>query len=242
MANAAELQALKQAVYEANMLLVQWQLVVHTWGNASGISADRQYMVIKPSGVSYHELEPAAMVVVELATGAVVNSSLRPSSDAPTHRALYLHDPQLQGIVHTHSSYATSWAQAGLDLPCLGTTHADHFAGPIPCTRLLKPEEIVRDYEYNTGMVIIEEFTRRQLSFATMPAVLVRDHGPFILSTTSALAAATLARTLETIAQMAFQTQMLNPHPNIEPALFKKHYHRKHGAKAYYGQPPVKSP
>ena len=237
MYNKKEISALKQAVYEANMLLVDYKLVIHTWGNVSGITQNRDYLVIKPSGVAYQSLQAEDMVIVEMATGRVIDSQYQPSSDTPTHRLIYLNDNQIQGIVHTHSPYAVAWAQAGEDIPCFGTTHADNFYGSVPCTRELSEEEIAKDYEYNTGIVIIQDFEKRQKTFEQIPAVLVKEHGPFTFSTKSPKDAVDLALTLEEVAKMAIYTMTINPRQTAANQFLQdKHYWRKHGKNAYYGQ------
>ena len=223
---------LKQAVFEANLALVQQGLVKLTWGNASGIDREKGLVVIKPSGILYDELTPEDMVVLDL-DGNVVDSKLNPSSDTPTHLHLYQALPSIGGIVHTHSEWATSWAQACRDIPCLGTTHADHFYGPVPCTRLLTPAEIQGQYERAAGEVIGERFTG--LDPLEVPGVLVAEHGPFCWGKTVA-EAVKHAVILEEIAKMAFRTVMLGKEHPVQAALLEKHYHRKHGPDAYYGQ------
>lgn len=237
MNNKNEIELLKKEVYEANMLLNKYNLVIHTWGNVSGITKDRKYMAIKPSGVSYDELKASDMVVIDLETEKIIESKLNPSSDTPTHILIYKEDINVNGIVHTHSPYAVAWAQAGKDIPCFGTTHADNFYGPIPCTRELKESEINNQYEYNTGLVIIEDFKKRKYSFASMPAVLVKEHGPFVFSYNSSKNAVDIALTLEEVAKMAFMTHLINPsQKHANQYLQDKHYYRKHGKNAYYGQ------
>ncbi|MCS6816858.1 MAG: L-ribulose-5-phosphate 4-epimerase [Blastocatellia bacterium] len=228
------LEELKERVCAANLRLVREGLVILTWGNASGISRRDGVMVIKPSGVPYEQLRPEHMVVVSVETGEVVEGTLRPSSDTPTHLELYRAFPQIGGIVHTHSLYATIWAQAGREIPPLGTTHADYFHGPIPCTRPLTPEEIATDYEAYTGRVIVERFAG--LDPRHMPAVLVAGHAPFVWGETVE-AAVEVAIVLEYVAHMALETLRLNPssEPISEP-LLDKHFFRKHGPGAYYGQ------
>jgi L-ribulose-5-phosphate 4-epimerase len=223
---------LKQAVFEANLTLVKEGLVKLTWGNASGIDRVKGLLVIKPSGISYEEMTPQDMVVLDL-EGNVVDSHLKPSSDTPTHLFLYQAFPSLGGIVHTHSGWATSWAQACRSIPCLGTTHADHFYGPVPCTRLLTPAEIQGQYELATGKVIQEKFA--DLNPLEVPGVLVAEHGPFCWGKTVA-EAVKHAVILEEIAKMAFRTVMLGKDFPVQPALLEKHYLRKHGPDAYYGQ------
>jgi len=229
------LEELKERVCEANLRLVREGLVRLTWGNASGLSRQDGVLVIKPSGVPYDRMRPEHMVVVSLETGEVVEGDLRPSSDTPTHRELYRAFPEIGGIVHTHSLYATIWAQACREIPPLGTTHADYFRGPVPCTRSLMPEEILSDYETNTGRVIVERFA--SINPQHMPAVLVAGHAPFTWGATVEAAVET-AIVLECIARMALETLRLNPlcEP-ISEALLEKHFFRKHGSGAYYGQP-----
>ena len=227
------LEELKQKVYEANMLLPAYQLVTFTWGNVSGIDREKGLFVIKPSGVPYEEMKPEDMVVLDL-DGNVVEGKWKPSSDTPTHLRLYNAFPDCGGIVHTHSRWATVFAQAGKAIPALGTTHADDFYGPIPCTRLLTAEEIAGEYEAETGNVIIE--TLRGHDPMAVPAALVHSHGPFAWGR-DAMEAVHNAVVLEEVAMMAFHTQMLtsdrDPMPQV---LLDKHFLRKHGPNAYYGQ------
>ena len=228
--------ALKSAVWQANVDLVQSGLVVLTWGNVSGADRDADVMVIKPSGVDYARMQPSDMVVVSLSSGAVLEGSLRPSSDTPTHLHLYREFAALGGVAHTHSSHAVSWAQAERDVPCLGTTHADHFYGPIPVTRRLRDDEVRGDYEHNTGVVIVECFRARALDPVSMPAVLVAGHGPFAWGG-SPRKAVENAIALEATCRMAMDTLQLNPNASgIDQVLLDKHHDRKHGARAYYGQ------
>lgn len=227
------LEELKKQVYEANMLLPRYGLVTFTWGNVSGIDRERGLFVIKPSGVDYDQLGPEDMVVVDL-EGLCVEGSYRPSSDTATHLELYKAFPQIGGIVHTHSSWATSWAQAGRNIPCYGTTHADYFYGEILCARSLKPDEIQTDYEKHTGMVIVETLKGRDPMAS--PGVLCTNHGPFAWGKDSHEAVHN-AVVMEEVAKMACRTETLNH--NVQPApqrLQDKHYFRKHGANAYYGQ------
>ena len=223
---------IKLAVFEANMALVKEGLVKLTWGNASGFDRVKGLVVIKPTGISYDEMTPDDMVVMDL-EGNILESRLKPSSDTATHLLLYKAFPEIGGIVHTHSEWATSWAQACRELPCLGTTHADHFFGPVPCTRLLTPEEIMGQYEQATGMVIQETFSG--IDPLEVPGVLVAEHGPFCWGKTVA-EAVKHAIILEEIAKMAFRTVMLGKSGPVQPAILKKHYQRKHGPDAYYGQ------
>ncbi len=229
-----KLQELKRQVWEANLLLPKYDLVTFTWGNVSGIDREAGLVVIKPSGVSYEAMTPDDMVVVSLATGARVDGSYHPSSDTPTHLALYRAFPELGGIVHTHSPWATSFAQAGRSLDALGTTHGDYFYGPIPCTRPMSAEEIAGDYEAETGNVIVEAFRGR--AAMDIPGVLVHSHGPFTWGK-DPRDAVEHAVILEQIAFMNYHTLMLNREAGpMQQALLDKHYLRKHGANAYYGQ------
>lgn len=230
------LEQLKQSVFEANMALPRHGLVTFTWGNVSGIDRDAGLVVIKPSGVEYAVMRPEDMVVVDLVTGAVVEGRLKPSSDTATHLVLYCAFPSIGGIVHTHSRHATIWAQAGRDLPATGTTHADYFYGPIPCTRKMTDAEIAGAYEAETGQVIIETFTARRLDPMDIPAVLVHSHGPFAFGR-SPDAAVHNAVVLEEVAHMGIFTEMLSPGlPPMQSSLLDRHYLRKHGVGAYYGQ------
>lgn len=230
------LEELKRQVCEANLLLPKYDLVTFTWGNVSGVDRERGLMVIKPSGVSYDTMTPEDMVVVSLATGEKEEGKWKPSSDTPTHAALYNSFPDCGGIVHTHSRWATSWAQAGMGIPAYGTTHGDYFYGEIPCTRRMTSEEIAGSYEQETGNVIIEAFRSRAIEPAQVPAVLVHSHGPFTWGTDPHNAVHN-AVVLEELAFMAFHTAMLNPKISImQQELLDKHYLRKHGKNAYYGQ------
>lgn len=230
------LEQLKQQVLEANLALPKHGLVVFTWGNVSAIDRETGLMVIKPSGVSYDAMQRDDMVVVNVATGEVVEGTKRPSSDTDTHRALYQAWPGAGSIVHTHSRHATIWAQAGKDLPAWGTTHADDFYGAIPCTRQMTPEEIKTRYEWETGNVIIETFRQRELDPETIPAVLVNSHGPFCWGKTAEEAVHT-AVVLEEVAYMGIFSLQLTPGlPAIQPVLLDNHYLRKHGSNAWYGQ------
>ena len=229
------LEELRKQVYCANMELPRRNLVTFTWGNVSGIDRETGLLVIKPSGVEYEELTPEKLVVVDL-HGSVVEGDLNPSSDTKTHIELYKAFPQLGGIVHTHSPYAVAWAQAGRDIPCYGTTHADYFYGAVPCTRHLTEAEITEDYEGNTGKVIVETFRGRGIDPMAVPAVLVCKHGPFTWGKTCAKAVEN-ALVLEECAHMARLTEQFAP--GVAPApsyLQDKHYFRKHGPNAYYGQ------
>ena len=230
------LKELREKVYEANMDLPKHGLVVFTWGNASEFDRDSGLFVIKPSGVDYDKLSPESMVVCDL-DGKVVDGDLNPSSDTPTHAYLYREwGDKIGGVVHTHSAWAVSWAQAGRDIPAYGTTHADYFYGPIPCMRGLTEEEIEEAYELNTGKVIVEGFAERDIDPVAVPAVLVRNHGPFTWGK-DADAAVYHAVVLDEVAKRAARTEMLQD--GVAPApqyLQDKHYLRKHGPNAYYGQ------
>ncbi len=227
------LEQLKQQVYEANMELPRRGLVTYTWGNVSGIDRASGLVVIKPSGVEYDVLKPSDLVVVDLA-GNCVEGDYRPSSDTATHLELYKAFEQIGGVVHTHSTYATVWAQAGRAIPCYGTTHADYFYGEIPCARNLTPEEIEEAYEKNTGTVIIESF--REKKPLEVPAVLCKNHGPFTWGKDAAQAVYH-AVVLEEVAKMAWMTEQINPSAAPAPQCIQdKHYLRKHGPNAYYGQ------
>ena len=229
------LEPLKREVLEANLQLPKHSLVTFTWGNVSGIDRQTGLVVIKPSGVPYDELSMDDLVVVDM-DGRIVEGTLRPSSDTPTHLALYRAFPQIGGIVHTHSPWATSWAQAGRAIPALGTTHADYFYGEIPCTRTLTQEEIKRGYELETGNVIIETFKKEALDPVAMPGILLSGHAPFSWGE-NAIQAVHNAVVLEEVAKMALNTYMLNPQiKTIDQFLLDKHYLRKHGVDAYYGQ------
>jgi L-ribulose-5-phosphate 4-epimerase len=233
------LTQLRKDVCKANLDLVREALVIQTWGNASAIDRAKGLMVIKPSGVPYERLKPEHMVLVSLATGKVVEGKLKPSSDTATHLVLYRAFKSIGGIVHTHSLFATAWAQTCRNLPALGTTHADYFHGPIPCTRLLKPKEIAADYEGNTGEVIVEAFARRDP--LACPAVLVASHGPFTWGKT-VRDAVHHAVVLEHLVRLAGET--LRVFPSVKPmqqVLMDKHFFRKHGPAAYYGQTVNKS-
>ena len=240
------LEELKQKVCKANLDLVKHGLVLFTWGNVSAIDRETGLVVIKPSGVSYDNMKPEDMVVVDL-EGNVVEGSLRPSSDTPTHLVLYQAFPEIGGVVHTHSTFATAWAQAGRDIPSLGTTHADYFYGDIPCTRNMKKSEVFGEYEKETGNVIVERF--KEIKPMDTPAVLVRNHGPFAWGT-DADNAVHNAVVLEEVAKMAFIATTIHrdfvgalrdpyiaePIPSMNKHLVEKHYSRKHGPNAYYGQ------
>ena len=230
------LEQLKEAVCRANLLLPKYGLVTFTWGNVSGVDREMGLMVIKPSGVEYDNMTAEDMVVVSLETGERVEGKWKPSSDTATHVALYNAFPTLGGIVHTHSRYATSFAQAGRGVPAYGTTHGDYFYGEIPCTRKMTPEEIGGAYEHETGNVIIETFKTRNIDPATVHAALVYSHGPFSWGK-DPFDAVHNAVVLEECALMAIQTEALNPSVTpMQKELLDKHFLRKHGANAYYGQ------
>ncbi len=229
------LEQLKKEVYEANMELPRRGLVTYTWGNVSGIDREKGLVVIKPSGVEYEDLKPEDLVVLDL-EGNVVEGDLNPSSDTKTHIELYKAFPELGGVVHTHSPHAVAWAQAGSDIPCYGTTHADYFYGPIPCARSLTPAEVEEDYERNTGKVIIETFGERKLNPVHVPAVICRNHGPFTWGKNAAQAVYH-AVVLEEVAKMAMYTRQINAQVEAAPQHVQdKHFMRKHGPNAYYGQ------
>ncbi|MEC5344284.1 L-ribulose-5-phosphate 4-epimerase [Brenneria populi] len=230
------LQELKQQVLEANLSLPAHRLVTFTWGNVSGVDRERGLMVIKPSGVEYDVMRAEDMVVVSLENGEVVEGGKKPSSDTATHLVLYRAFPDIGGIVHTHSRHATIWAQAGAALSAFGTTHADYFYGAIPCTRLMRDDEITGDYEYETGNVIVETFARLGIGANDIPAVLVNGHGPFAWGKNAANAVHN-AVVLEEIAYMNLFTHQLRPEiAPMQQTLLDKHFLRKHGANAYYGQ------
>ena len=229
------LEELKKQVYEANMLLPKYDLVTFTWGNVSGIDREKGLFVIKPSGVDYDKLTPDSMVVVNL-EGEVVEGDYRPSSDTPTHVVLYNRFQEIGGVVHTHSPWATSWAQAGRGIPCYGTTHADYLYGQVPCVRTLTKEEIETAYEKNTGVLIADEFERLAVDYLATPAVLCKNHGPFTWGK-DAKEAVHNAVVLEEVAKMAARCEQIDPKVNPAPQeLQDKHYYRKHGKNAYYGQ------
>ena len=229
------LKKLKHAVYEANMELPHRGLVTYTWGNVSGIDRERGLVVIKPSGVSYDELTPDDLVVLDL-DGKVVDGKLNPSSDTKTHLELYKAFPEIGGIVHTHSPYAVGWAQAGRDIPAYGTTHADYFSGPVPCCRSLTEQEVEEDYERNTGLVIVETFRQRELDPVHVPGAICRNHGPFTWGKDAAQAVYH-AVVLEEVAKMAVYTTQIAPDAQPAPQyVLDKHFLRKHGPNAYYGQ------
>ena len=226
------LEALKKEVFKANLDLVRHGLVLFTWGNVSAIDRTTGLVVIKPSGVSYDEMKEEDMVVVDL-EGKIVEGKLKPSSDTATHLVLYKSFPSLGGIVHTHSTYATSWAQAGVDIPNIGTTHSDYFSAAIPCTRDMTPQEIDGEYELETGNVITERFN--DLNPDYIPGVLVKNHGPFSWGK-NAHDAVHNAVVMEQVAKMAYIAYGVNPELTMNKNLIKKHFYRKHGPDAYYGQ------
>lgn len=228
------LEQLKEQVCKANLLLPKYNLVTFTWGNVSGVDREKGLMVIKPSGVEYDDMKPSDMVVVDLKTGKKVEGDLNPSSDTDTHIVLYNTFPNIGGVVHTHSRWATTFAQAGKGIPALGTTHADYFYGEIPCTRKMTTREIRGKYELETGNVIAETFERRDAD--DIPSVLVHSHGPFSWGT-DPFNAVHNAVVLEELAFMAWHNLMMNPElPAMQQELLDKHYLRKHGENAYYGQ------
>lgn len=229
------LEQLKQEVYEANMQLPKYGLVTFTWGNVSGIDRESGLFVIKPSGVEYDKLTPDDMVVVDL-DGNKVEGKYNPSSDTPTHVVLYNRFPKIGGVVHTHSSWATSWAQAGRGIPCYGTTHADYVYGEIPCVRCLTKQEIEEAYEKNTGVLIADKFEKRKKDYIAVPVVLCKNHGVFAWGKDAGEAVHN-AVVAEEVAKMAARCELLNPDVNPIPReLQDKHYYRKHGENAYYGQ------
>lgn len=227
------LEELKKEVFQANLDLVKQGLVIFTWGNVSGVDREKGLVVIKPSGVSYETMKLEDMVVVSLETGKVVEGDLNPSSDTPTHLVLYRAFQNIQGVVHTHSTYATAWAQAGKDIPNIGTTHADYFYKAVPCTADMTKEEVEGKYELETGNVIVKRF--EGINPDHTPGVLVKNHGPFTWGTSPANAVYN-AKVLEQCAKMAFISFAINPETTMNPLLIEKHYSRKHGPNAYYGQ------
>jgi len=229
------IQQLKKDVFNANLELVEQGLVIYTWGNVSGIDRESGLVVIKPSGVDYATMTQEDMVVIDL-EGNVVEGQLKPSSDTPTHLELYRNYSDIGGVVHTHSEWATSWAQAGANIPCYGTTHADYFYGEILCTRSLTDEEIQGEYELNTGKVMVETLRNANKGALELPGMIITNHGPFSWGE-SAHKAVHNAKVMEEVAKMAYRTEKINP--RVQPAkqtLVDKHYLRKHGKNAYYGQ------
>lgn len=229
------LEELKEKVCQANLELVRRGVVIYTWGNVSGISEDGRFMVIKPSGVDYDGMTPDDMVVVDVQSGLKVEGKWKPSSDTDTHLELYRNFPGIGGVTHTHSINAVSFAQAGLDIPALGTTHADYFYGDIPCTRELSLDEVQQAYERNTGKVIIECFRKRNLDPLAVPGVVVKNHGPFSWGKNPA-ESVYHAVVMEVVAEMNIKALMLNPAASMQQYVLDKHYMRKHGPDAYYGQ------
>lgn len=229
------LENLKELVFKANLELVDQGLVIYTWGNVSGYDPEKKLIVIKPSGVSYDIMKASDMVVVDL-DGNIVEGDMKPSSDTPTHLALYKKYPDLRGVVHTHSEWATSWAQAERSVPVYGTTHCDYFYGEIPCTRKLTKEEINGAYEYNTGLVIIETLENSNIKPLEVPGINVGHHGPFTWGTSPSDAVHN-AKVMEEVSKMAFRAEKINPNARpVSQDLLDKHYLRKHGKNAYYGQ------
>ena len=229
------LEDLKQKVLEANLMLPEYGLVTFTWGNVSGIDRQKNLIVIKPSGVDYKKMKVSDMVVVDM-DGKVVEGDLNPSSDTPTHIVLYKKFPNIEGVVHTHSPWAVSFAQAGVCIPPAGTTHGDYFYGEIPVTRAMTKEEIVKDYEKQTGDVVVETFKVKNINPDYVPGVLVNDHGPFTWGTSPENAVHNSV-VLEEVAKMTYHSLQLNPHKiTMDQVLLDKHFNRKHGKNAYYGQ------
>ncbi|MGN0414066.1 MAG: L-ribulose-5-phosphate 4-epimerase [Agathobacter sp.] len=229
------LEGIKKIVCEANLELASKGVVIYTWGNVSGISEDRKYMVIKPSGIDYGGMSSEDMVVVDIETGERVEGKWKPSSDTQTHLELYRRYKEIKGIAHTHSVNAVAFAQAGISIPVLGTTHADYFYGDIPCTRDLTQTEVTEAYEANTGKVIIETIDRQGYYLMDIPGVIVKNHGPFTWGKNPGEAVHN-AVVMEKIAEMDLKTLMLNPNAEMKQYLLDKHYSRKHGPNAYYGQ------
>lgn len=229
------LEELKEKVCVANLDLVAKGVVIYTWGNVSGISDDRKYMAIKPSGVDYDGMKPEHMVIIDVETGEKVEGNYKPSSDTATHLELYRRYKDIKGIVHTHSINAVAFAQAGMAIPALGTTHADYFYGDIPCTRELSKEEVKVAYEVNTGKVIIETINGLRFDPMSIPGILVKNHGPFAWGKDPANAVYN-AVVLEKVAEMSLKTLVLNPQSSMAQYILDKHYMRKHGPNAYYGQ------
>lgn len=229
------LEKLKEKVCAANLDLVNKGVVIYTWGNVSGISNDRKYMVIKPSGVDYGSMTPEDMVVIDVASGRRIEGKWNPSSDTKTHLALYRRYADIMGIVHTHSVNAVAFAQAGMKIPALGTTHADYFYGDIPCTRALTQQEVMEDYEANTGKVIIETIVNGHYDPMAIPGIVVKNHGPFAWGNSPANAVYHSV-VMEKVAEMDIKTLALNPNSSMAQYMLDKHYMRKHGPNAYYGQ------
>ena len=228
------LEELKEKVFQANLDLVNHNLVIFSWGNVSAIDREKGLVVIKPSGVSYDTMKASDMVVVDLHSGKVVEGDLNPSSDTPTHLVLYRAFPEIGGVVHTHSTYATAWAQAGRDIPNIGTTHADYFHDDIPCTADMTADQMA-EYEYHTGVVIVNRISSGNINPVHTPGVLVKNHGPFSWGK-DADQAVYNAVVMEQVAKMAFISLSVNPDTTMNPLLVEKHFSRKHGPNAYYGQ------
>ena len=228
------LEELKEKVFQANLDLVKHNLVIFTWGNVSAIDREKGLVVIKPSGVSYDTMKASDMVVVDLHSGKVVEGDLNPSSDTPTHLVLYRAFPEIGGVVHTHSTSATAWAQAGRDIPNIGTTHADYFHDDIPCTADMTADQMA-EYEYHTGVVIVNRISSGNINPVHTPGVLVKNHGPFSWGK-DADQAVYNAVVMEQVAKMAFISLSVNPDTTMNPLLVEKHFSRKHGPNAYYGQ------
>jgi L-ribulose-5-phosphate 4-epimerase len=229
------LEELKERVFRANLDLVRHNLVIFTWGNVSGIDREKGLVVIKPSGVDYDSMKASDMVVVDLKTGETVEGELNPSSDTPTHLILYRTYPDIGGIVHTHSTYATAWAQAGKDIPNIGTTHSDYYHNDIPCTGDMTEKEIKGDYELETGNVIVKRLNQGNINPLHTPGALVKNHGPFAWGKNPDNAVYN-AVVMEQVAKMAYLSFAINPETNMNPLLVEKHFSRKHGPNAYYGQ------
>lgn len=229
------LEKLKEQVCEANLELNRRGIVIYTFGNVSGLDRKNGLMVIKPSGIDYVTMQPEDMVVVELKTGETVEGKWKPSSDTKTHLEIYRAFPEIGGVAHTHSINAVAFAQAGMDIPALGTTHADYFYGSIPCTRNLTKEEVEEAYELNTGKVIVSCIKERDIEPIAVPGIVVKNHGPFSWGKDAAVAVYH-AVVLESVAEMALKTLLLNPQASIQQCVLDKHYMRKHGPGAYYGQ------
>jgi L-ribulose-5-phosphate 4-epimerase len=229
------LEELKERVFRANLDLVRHNLVIFTWGNVSGIDREKGLVVIKPSGVDYDSMKASDMVVVDLKTGETVEGELNPSSDTPTHLILYRTYPDIGGIVHTHSTYATAWAQAGKDIPNIGTTHSDYYHNDIPCTGDMTEKEIKGDYEQETGNVIVKRLNQGNINPMHTPGALVKNHGPFAWGKNPDNAVYN-AVVMEQVAKMAYLSFAINPETSMNPLLVEKHFSRKHGPNAYYGQ------
>jgi L-ribulose-5-phosphate 4-epimerase len=229
------LEDLKREVCKANLDLVKYGLVIFTWGNVSAVDPSREYVVIKPSGVPYETMKWEDMVVVRLSDGARVEGDLNPSSDTPTHLVLYREFPEIGGVVHTHSTFATAWAEAGKDIPNIGTTHADYFHNDVPCTDVMTADEVNGDYEYETGVVIARRFRDGNIDPMHTPGVLVRSHGPFTWGLSAGMAVENSV-VLEQVAKMAYVAYGINPSLAMNQLLVEKHFSRKHGPNAYYGQ------